>query len=69
MLHSVSPQRVILAGGVAQAGDLLLEPIWRTIRERVHLMPVDQVEIVQAVLGGNAGLVGAALWSIKPLQA
>ena len=69
MLHSVSPQRVILAGGVAQAGDLLLEPIWRTIRERVHLMPVDQVEIVQAVLGGNAGLVGAALWSIKPLRA
>ena len=53
---------------MAQAGDLLLEPIWRTLRERVHLMPVNQVEIVQAVLGGNAGLVGAAYWAVHPIQ-
>jgi glucokinase len=68
ILHSVSPQRVILAGGVAQAGDLLLEPIRRTLSERVHLMPVDRVEVVQAVLGGNAGLVGAAYWAVHPIQ-
>lgn len=67
ILHAVSPQRVILAGGVAQAGDLLLNPIWRTLRERVHLMPVERVEIVQAVLGGNAGLVGAAYWAVHPI--
>jgi len=68
VLQSVSPQRVIMAGGVALAGDLLLEPIWRTLHDRVHLMPVNKVEIVQAVLGGNAGLVGAAYWALHPIQ-
>ena len=67
ILHSVSPQRVILGGGVAQAGELLLDPIRRTLHERVHLMPVNKVEIVQAVLGGNAGLVGAAFWAVHPI--
>jgi glucokinase len=68
ILHTISPQRVILAGGVAQAGNLLVEPIWRTIRQRVHLMPVDKVEIVFAQLGGNAGLVGSALWAANRLS-
>jgi glucokinase len=65
MLHAVSPERVILAGGVSRAGELLLVPIWRTLRARVHLMPVERVEIVLAQLGGDAGLVGSALWAAK----
>ena len=35
----------------------------RTIRERVMVMPVEQVEVVQATLGDNAGVIGAALWA------
>jgi glucokinase len=62
-LLTLSPQKVVLGGGVAEAGDLLLDPIRRTVRERVFLMPADQVEIVKAQLGGDAGLIGAALWS------
>jgi glucokinase len=65
ILHAVSPERVILAGGVSRAGELLLVPIWRTLRARVHLMPVERVEIVLAQLGGDAGLVGSALWAAK----
>ncbi len=65
ILHAVSPQRVILTGGVAQAGDLLFAPIRCTIQERVHLMPADKVDIVPGQLGGNAGLVGAALWAFR----
>lgn len=60
---ALGPQRIILAGGVSQAGDLLLEPVRRTLRERVHVMPVEQVEVVLAQLGNNAGVIGAALWA------
>jgi glucokinase len=60
---AVGPRRIILAGGVAQAGDLILLPMERTMRERVHVMPVEQVEIVCANLGKNAGVIGAAIWS------
>jgi glucokinase len=60
---SIGPRRIIIAGGVAQAGELLLEPIRRTVRERVRVMPVEQVEIVQSALGDLAGIVGVASWA------
>ena len=63
MCVSVSPQRIVIAGGVAQAGELLLVPIRRTLRERVHVMPVEQVEVVQSQLGDNAGVIGVACWA------
>jgi glucokinase len=63
VLASVGPRKVVIGGGVAQAGDLLLDPIRRTVRERVHIMPVEQVEIAPAELGTNAGMIGAALWA------
>jgi glucokinase len=63
VLVSVGPRKVVIGGGVAQAGDLLIEPIRRTIRERVFMMPVDQVEVVSAELGTNAGIFGMAAWA------
>lgn len=60
---SIGPRRIIIGGGVAQAGDLLLKPIRRTIRERVHIMPVEQVEVVCSQLGDNAGVIGVACWA------
>ena len=62
-LLTISPRKVVIGGGVAAAGDLLLDPIRRTVRERVFLMPADRVEIVLAELGTDAGIVGAALWA------
>ncbi|MBI9049851.1 MAG: ROK family protein [Anaerolineaceae bacterium] len=60
---SVSPQRIIIGGGVANAGDLLLDPLKRVMRERVVVMPVGKVEVVTAQLGNNAGVIGAASWA------
>jgi len=60
---AVGPRRIIIAGGVAMAGRLLLDPLERTMRERVHVMPVQQVEVVPALLGINAGVIGVACWA------
>ncbi len=57
------PEKVVLAGGVAAAGELLIEPIKKTLRERTNIVPVAQVEVVQAELGNNAGVMGVALWA------
>jgi glucokinase len=57
------PQRVVLSGGVAAAGDLLINPIKKTLQERVHVMPIDQVEIVISTLGNDAGILGMASWA------
>lgn len=59
---AIGPRRIIIGGGVAQVGDLLLNPIRRTLRERVTVMPIEQVEVVQSQLGNNAGVIGVASW-------
>jgi glucokinase len=63
ILGVISPQRVIFGGGVSSAGDLLLQPILQTLKERVHVIPLQQVDFVLAELGVDGGLVGAALWA------
>ncbi len=60
---AIGPRRIIIGGGVAKAGALLLDPIRRTVRQRVYVMPVDQVEIVPSQLGDIAGIIGVACWA------
>jgi len=55
------PDAVVLGGGMSEAGDVLLEPIRRVVRERTPLLPPDAVRIVPAQLGPAAGAIGAAL--------
>ncbi len=65
VLVVVGPRKVVIGGGVACAGELLFEPIRQTVRERVTVMPADQVSIVPAELGTNAGIIGAAMWAAE----
>ena len=60
---SIGPRKIVIAGGVSRIGEPILAPIRRTIRERVCVMPVEQVEVIQAQLGDDAGVIGAALWA------
>jgi glucokinase len=65
LITVISPRMVIIGGGVAQAGELLLHPLRRTVVDRVRLTPMDHVQIVRAQLGTDAGLVGAAAWAAR----
>jgi glucokinase len=57
----LTPDRVVLGGGVSGAGDLLIGPIQREVRRRVHVTDLDAIEIVTAQLGTWAGAIGAAV--------
>jgi glucokinase len=58
----VTPERVVIGGGVAEAGDLVLEPLGREVRRRAaNVAPLAKIEIVAAKLGPYAGAIGAAL--------
>ena len=61
----IGPDRIVIGGGVAGAGDTLLDPIRAAVRERVTLVPPGQIEIVAAELGSEAGAIGAALAAIE----
>lgn len=63
LAHLFAPEIVVIGGGVARAGELLLEPIRASL---VRLGPrglPSAIEVVRAALGDDAGLVGAAGWS------
>lgn len=61
MVTVITPDRVVIGGGTAAAGDLLLEPIRAEVERRVRTTAPDQVEIVTAALGIWAGSMGAAV--------
>jgi glucokinase len=64
ILTMIGPERVVIGGGAATAGDALLDPIREAVRERVTLVPPDRIEIVPAQLGYEAGAIGAALAAV-----
>ncbi len=61
----LTPDRVVFGGGVAAAGDLLLDPIRAEMRRRLHITDVDQIQVVTAQLGSWAGAIGAALYGAQ----
>jgi glucokinase len=61
MVVVMSPDKVVIGGGISAAADLLLGPIQDELRRRVQTTSLDEVEIVTAELGTWAGAIGAAI--------
>lgn len=60
VINIFNPELVILGGGMAEAGDLVLAPARKVIAERALHPNQDVAEVVLADLGNHAGLLGAA---------
>lgn len=60
MQHFCNPQRIVLAGGMADAGDVLFDRVRLHVERMKWKLMKDIPEIVPAALGPDAGLVGAA---------
>jgi glucokinase len=60
MLHATEPKRIVFAGGMIAAGEVLLNAIKRFFDEHVWTIKKEFVEICFATLGEDAGIIGAA---------
>jgi glucokinase len=60
LLNIFNPDVVVLAGGVAQAGDHLFTPLRAEVQRRAFKPAVDACRIVPGMLGSTAGVIGAA---------
>ncbi|GFP21465.1 glucokinase [Candidatus Hakubella thermalkaliphila] len=60
LINIFNPEMVIIGGGVANAGELLLEPVRREVQDRAMPVLRDSVSIVLAELREEAGVIGAA---------
>lgn len=63
-----NPEVVVIGGGFARAGDLLLEPARRFVAEHALVPARDLVRIAPALLGVEAGLIGAGLVAFEALD-
>ncbi len=64
LVNLLNPEVVVIGGGIEQAGSLLLEPIWRSVKKYAYEEPGSLVDVLPAQLGSNAIALGAACWVI-----
>ncbi|MFC2020571.1 ROK family protein [Chloroflexota bacterium] len=65
LVNIFNPEMVIMGGGMANMGDLLLEPVRGMVKERAFPLLAQSVRIVTARLGNDAGVFGAAAFALE----
>jgi glucokinase len=61
----VNPDRIVIGGGVANAGERLFRYIRQTIQSRCEKTFWKNLDIVPATLGNDAGIIGAASLALE----
>ena len=65
LINMLNPDRFVIGGGIAAAGDVLFEPIRRTVAARAVPLQLRTVRIVPAELGDAAGMLGAGVLALE----
>jgi glucokinase len=61
VINLLNIERIVLGGGVMQAGELILNPIIQEAKRRAFQPCFEATRIVAAVLGDDAATIGAAM--------
>lgn len=56
----LNPDTIVIGGGVAKAGDILFEPIRKSIASRTLKLFNENLRVIPATLGNDAGIIGNA---------
>jgi glucokinase len=60
LMHTIDPDIVLFGGGMIAAGQAFLDDIRAGIRQMAFPRPAELTRVEYALLGGEAGFVGAA---------
>jgi glucokinase len=69
LVNIFNPEVVVIGGGVIGAGELLLAPARAEVARRALPPSRDEVRIVAARFGVEAGMIGAAVYALERLEA
>jgi len=61
LMHVLNPEMVVLTGGMMGAGDAFLDRVRHHVRETAFASAWEACQIRWSTLGGDAGILGAAL--------
>ena len=65
IVNIFNPEMIVIGGGVAKMGDLLLGPVRKMVAERAFRLSAGAVRIVPTQLGDDAGVLGAAVFAME----
>jgi len=68
IIHVLAPEVIVLGGGVAQTGELLLGPVLRRLQNHVFYVQLNRIRLVSAAIGGESPLVGAAILACERMR-
>lgn len=63
-ITNFDPEKVVVGGGVVNGGDIVIDTIRKVVEERCMSTFVENCTVEKAVLGGKAGVLGAAALAI-----
>lgn len=64
----LNPDAIVIGGGVAMAGDLLFKPVRQHMQSVLNPVFFDDLEILPARFGAEAGVVGCAALAVDELK-
>ncbi len=68
LINIFNPELIVIGGGLANIGDILLAPAYKLVRERVSKTAFASVRFARAKLGENAGVIGAAAYAFYEME-
>jgi glucokinase len=66
VINLLDIRKIVVGGGMSQAGEFILEPARQTMHEAVMVGMKEDVELVRETLGNEAGMLGAARLVFQP---
>jgi glucokinase len=67
-VNALNPEMVVICGGVIEAGEQLFAPAREEVKKRAFEGPAKRAQIVPAILGDDAGCIGAAGIALDALK-
>lgn len=68
LINLLNPERVVLCGGMIAAGGRLFKPIRETAAQTAFAVPAKRAQILEAGLGSDSGVIGAAGCALSRFQ-
>lgn len=66
-INIFNPELIVIGAGVSRAGNILLDPLKRTVKARALQLSSSMVDIKVSQLGDNVGALGAAIMVLKDI--
>ena len=67
--YLLNPAAFIIGGGVAKAGELLMEPLRKYLKAQMYAPHYAKLQILPAQFSNEAGIIGAAVMALEEAKA